>query len=110
MREWIGPLLKYLLYAVFAACVLDRALTCQRETRRLRRECRKLRTEIAHIREQNARRERIWQALATDPFYIERRLRELYGYRRPDDEPPRPPRGRPGPRQRGSTRLALVRE
>jgi len=76
-----GPLAKYLLYAAFAVCVFDHALALDRETARLRSQCRRIRAQIAHIRRQNAQREQVRKALALDPFYVERVLRERYGYR-----------------------------
>jgi len=90
MREWIGPVAKYLLYAVFAASVFHQALASQRETRRLFRERRRIRAEIAQLRRQNVRREQMRRALAADPFYVERTLRERYGYRLPGELPPAP--------------------
>ena len=79
---------KDVLYAIVAAVVLDRALASQRETLRLRQECRRITAEIARIRTENARHERTWNALRSDPFYIERVLRGRYGYRRPGEVEP----------------------
>ena len=87
MREWLGPIAKYVLYAVFAATVLHQALASQRETRHLLSEQRRIRTEIAQLRRANVEREQMRQALLTDPFYVERMLRERYGYRAPGDVP-----------------------
>ncbi len=86
MRRWRGPVAKYLLYAIFAVCVFDRALASQAETGRLLRECRTIRAEIGRIRRQSAAREIIRKALNTAAFYVERLLRDRYGYRRPGEE------------------------
>ncbi len=88
MREWIGPIAKYVLYAVFAVCVFHQALATQRETRRLLRERRRLQIEIARLHRANILRERVRTALRTDPFYVERVLRERHGYRAPGEQPP----------------------
>lgn len=88
MREWVWPVSKYILYALVAAVLLDRALASQRETLRLRQECRRITAEIARIRAKNARHGRTWNALRFDPFYIERVLRGRYGYRRPGEVEP----------------------
>ncbi|MFH1732979.1 MAG: hypothetical protein ABIF82_15185 [Planctomycetota bacterium] len=88
MREWIGAAAKYLLYAAFAVSVFHQALASQRETRRMFRERRRIRAEIAQLRRENVRREHMRRALASDPFYVERTLRERYGYRSPGELPP----------------------
>lgn len=88
MREWIGPVAKYLLYAAFAVSVFHHALASQRETRRLFRERRRIRAEIAQLRRENVRREHMRLALGADPFYVESTLRERYGYRLPGELPP----------------------
>ncbi len=87
IREWIGPVAKYILFAVIAAFVLDRALAAQRETRRLLRDRNRLQQEIRAIRQQKAQREKVYKALSSDPFYVERVLRERYGYVRPGEVP-----------------------
>ncbi len=94
IRDWIGPITKYALFAVLAACVLDRALATQRETNRLLRDRNRLRWKISRIHQQNAWRDKVHQALSSDPFYVERMLRERYGYIRPG-EAPRPQPSRP---------------
>lgn len=87
IRVWIGPIAKYILFAVLAACVLDRALATQRETKRLLRDRNRLQWEINRIRQQNASREKVHKALSSDPFFVERVLRERYGYIRPGEVP-----------------------
>lgn len=87
MREWIGPIAKYVLYAVFAVTVVHQALASQRQTRHLLREQRRIRTEIAQLRRANIQREQFRHALQTDPFFVERMLRERYGYRAHGDVP-----------------------
>jgi len=87
VREWIGPLLKYVFYIAAAAFIFDRALASQAETRRLLLEQRRLRAEITQIRSENARCRGVRSALESDPFYVERMLRERYGYRRPGEGP-----------------------
>ena len=87
MREWLGPIAKYILYAVFAVTVLHQAVASQRETRHLLREQRRIRAEIAQLRRHNITLEQTRQALLTDPFYVERMLRERYGYRAAKDMP-----------------------
>lgn len=90
MREWLEPLAKYLLFAAFAVIVFHQALASQAETRRFLLERRRIRIEIGRLRRQNGARERIRAALASDPFYVERMLRERHGYRLPgEDEPGR---------------------
>ena len=86
MSRWLGPVAKYVLFALFAVCVFDRALASRRETFRLLREQRGIRAQIARARGQNAWRERIRNALKSDPFYVERTLRERYGYRREGED------------------------
>lgn len=101
MREWFPPrqdassdaktgsdssgrllsVATYVLYAVFACVVFHKALTCQNETCRLLAECRRVRLEIAHGRQQNETGKKLLAALQADPFYVERVLRERYGYR-----------------------------
>ncbi len=88
MRQWVVPLARYVLYAVFAAFVFHQALAVSAETRRLTLDRRKIRIEIAALRRQNEWREEVSKALTSDPFYVERLLRERYGYRGPDEEQP----------------------
>ena len=88
MREWIGPIAKYVLFAAFAGCVFHQALTSQQETRRMQRERRRLRIEVARLCRANIERERVRRELETDPYYVERVLRERYGYRAPNELPP----------------------
>jgi cell division protein FtsB len=92
MRDWLSLLIKYGLVVVAAAVIFDRALACQSETRRLARERRHLRAEIRQMRRRNARLNTVRRALDSDPFYVERILRERYGYRRPTEAAPVPPR------------------
>jgi len=111
MPDWMRPAARYLLYAVLATLVLDRAFALQDETHRLLRERHRLRIEIARIRRSNAKQEQIKEALASDPFYIERVLRERYGYHRPGEEQPfAPRRSTVAARQRAQVRLALPSE
>lgn len=106
MREWIGPIAKYLLYAVFATSVFHQALASQSETRRLFRERRRIRAEIAQLRRENVRREHMRRALAADPFYVERTLRERYGYRSPGELPPASAEATAARRRQGASALA----
>jgi hypothetical protein len=86
MRDKLLAILTYVLYAVIAVCILDRALATQRTTHRLLAERERLAAQIQELRGTNLRRERIRRALAQDPFYVELVLRRRYGYRRPDEE------------------------
>jgi len=97
MREWLRPIATYTLFGLIAICIFGHALATQRETRRLLRDCRRLRLQNARIHQDNARRERILRALATDPFYVERVLRERYGYVRAGEERRRSPRSASAP-------------
>ncbi len=106
MREWIGSVAKYLLYAICAAAVLHQALASQKETRRLLRERRRIKSEIAQLRDQNIRREHVRHALSADPFYVERALRERYGYRSPGESPPPSAGAIAAPRRREASALA----
>jgi len=85
MHKWLGPLVRYVLYAAFACCVLHQALASRAETLRLLNERRKIRAEINLLHCQNVRRDEICAALTSDPFYVERLLRERYGYRNPNE-------------------------
>lgn len=87
IRKRLGPVITYILFAVIAACIFDRALAAQREIKRLLRDRNRLQWEINHIRQRNAWREKILSALSSDPFYVERLLRERYGYMRPGETP-----------------------
>ena len=111
MPEWMRPAVRYLLYALLATVVLDRAFALQNETRRILRERHRLRIKIARIRRHNTRQEQIKTALTSDPFYIERVLRERYGYRTPGEEQPLAPRrSTVAARQQPQVRLALPSE
>ena len=87
MREWVASIAKYILYAVVAVTVVYQALASQEETRHLLREERRIKAEIAQLRRANIRREQVRRALQADPFYVERMLRERYGYRAPLEVP-----------------------
>jgi len=87
----------YIVYALVAGLLLDRALTSMQETRRLRRDAATLAAEIARLRQQNDYNQRVYSALTTDPFYVERQLRERFGYRAPDEELPTQPRDAAAP-------------
>lgn len=109
MREWLWPIAKYACYAAIAGTVFHCALKSRAETLRLGREAHRLRVEIARLRQENARRESILHALQADPFYVERVLRERYGYRRPDEFAP-PSIGRTAPQPaRNTGRVAVAR-
>jgi len=109
MRQWLGPVAKYLLYAAFAVCVFGHALALERETVRLKSQRRRIRAQIAHIRQQNSEREQVRNALDSDPFYVERVLRERYGYRRPgEEEPAKPERVPPQIIRRNDSAFALA--
>jgi cell division protein FtsB len=86
MREWLGPIAKYVLFAAFAVAIVDQALATQHATRRILRHRRELEQQIAHLRQRNAQGQRVLKALASDPFYVEQVLRERYGYVRPGEE------------------------
>jgi hypothetical protein len=102
-RHWVAPALQYLFYGLVSVCIFDRALASQRETLRLKREHRRIRAQIVSIKKANLRRERIRAALTSDRFYVERILRERWGFRRPGEEAPRDREARaeaPDPRRR----------
>lgn len=86
MRDVILPIIKYALLAMFAGGVFYFALAAQSETGRLRQEERQLKIQIATLKKENDQRTQVIEALKTDPFYIERLLRERYGYRNSDEE------------------------
>ena len=86
MRDLVLSIIKYILLAAFAGAIFHFALAAQKETRRLWREERQLKIQIATLRKENEHRLQILDALKTDPFYVERLLRERYGYRSADEE------------------------
>ncbi len=107
MREWLGPIAKYILYAVVAIAVVLQALASQDETRHLLREERRIMAEIAQLRRANIKREQVRRALQADPFYVERMLRERYGYRSPR-EVPRTPASEVAEQRRAARRADLA--
>ena len=110
MREWLVPILKYAAYAAFAVGVIHWAQVTRSETIRLGRECSWLRTEIVRSRQHNALRANTHEALESDPFYVERVLRERYGYQSGDEEAPaRPNRLAPPARPRDTAPTAIAR-
>ena len=86
MRELVASIIKYTILAGFAGGVFHFALVAQKETQRLWHEERQLKIQIAELRKANDNRLQVLEALRSDPFYIERVLRERYGYRNSDEE------------------------
>lgn len=82
MREDVISYIKYAAIGLMACGIVFLALKSVDRSEKLARERRAIVTEIKYLQEYNAMRMKVLDSLNNDAFYVERMLRERFGYKK----------------------------